>query len=252
MSAITPFLAQIWRHPIKAHGAERLDTVSLIEGETMPWDRTWAVPHEAAQTDGGSWVSCRNFTRGAGYPSLMALDAHFNAETKTIQLSHPKLSEFSFCPDDNPEAFLQWIKPILPANRPSPTGIIRSTSQGMTDQSKPWISILNLASLHSLGEKLGLTLDPRRFRGNLWIDGLAEWDERNWVGRNLTIGNVKLVVKDHIERCRATEVDPESGERDANTLSALSENWGHRDFGVFAQVTVGGSLSVGDKFEVST
>lgn len=251
MSTASPSLAQIWRHPIKAHGAERLDTVSLVEGETMPWDRTWAVPHETARTDGGSWVSCRNFARGAGYPSLMALDASFNPETETIKLTHPKLSEFSFCPDDSPEAFLQWIKPILPAGRPSPTGIIRATSQGMTDQSKPWISILNLASLRSLGKKLDMPLDPRRFRSNLWIDGIPEWDERNWIGHELSIGSVKLVVKNHITRCRATEVDPESGDRNADTLSALFENWGHRDFGVFAQVTVGGRLSVGNKFEVS-
>ena len=41
--------AALWRHPIKGHGREALETVDLTEGRTMPWDRRWAVAHEAAK-----------------------------------------------------------------------------------------------------------------------------------------------------------------------------------------------------------
>ena len=38
-------VAALWRHPIKSHGREALQTVALTAGQTMPFDRTWAVMH---------------------------------------------------------------------------------------------------------------------------------------------------------------------------------------------------------------
>ena len=31
-------VAEIWRHPVKAHGRERIDQVTLEAGKAMPWD----------------------------------------------------------------------------------------------------------------------------------------------------------------------------------------------------------------------
>ncbi|MDE0588490.1 MOSC domain-containing protein [Halocynthiibacter sp. C4] len=250
MTTASPSLAQIWRHPIKAHGAEALETVNLTAGETLPWDRVWAVPHEAAKTDGTNWVSCRNFSRGAGVPKLMAIDATLDAAKQVITLTHPDLSPISFSPDQQAAEFLNWVSSLTPEGRPRPTGIIRASGQGITDQSKPWLSILNLASLRDLSEKLGQPLDPRRFRGNLWIDGIPAWGERGLLGKSIRIGDVELNVTEHIGRCRATEANPDTGDRDLDTLGALKQNWGHTDFGVFAEVTKGGTISVSDKVEI--
>jgi hypothetical protein len=46
-----------------------------------------------------------------------------------------------------------------------------------------------------------------------------------------------------IGRCRATEANPETGRRDAPTLAALEDGWGHTRFGVYAMVRKGGSMS---------
>ena len=45
--------AHLWRHPIKGHGVEAVDAVTLAAGATMPWDRVWAIAHEAAQGGAG-------------------------------------------------------------------------------------------------------------------------------------------------------------------------------------------------------
>ncbi len=70
---MTARVAALWRHPIKSHGREALKNVSLTEGQTMPWDRRWAVAHDAAKADGSEWAECMNFSRGAKAPSLMAM-----------------------------------------------------------------------------------------------------------------------------------------------------------------------------------
>ena len=48
---MSPRVTALWRHPIKSHGREALTRARLTAGATMPWDRTWAVAHDAARTD---------------------------------------------------------------------------------------------------------------------------------------------------------------------------------------------------------
>jgi uncharacterized protein YcbX len=54
-------------------------------------------------------------------------------------------------------------------------------------------------------------------------------------------------VVEPIGRCRATEANPETGRRDAPTLAALEDGWGHTRFGVYAMVRKGGLVAVGDE-----
>ena len=81
---MTGRLAQICRHPIKGHGREDLASVRLLAGECLPWDRHWAVAHEAAKLKDG-WNPCVNFARGAKAPQLMA-------KTSRLATSHRALS----------------------------------------------------------------------------------------------------------------------------------------------------------------
>ena len=80
-------LALITRHPIKAHGRELLASVVLSEGETLPFDRRWAVAHEAARLTPG-WVSCNNFLRGVKTPQLMAMEAAMEGNRPTFVIKN--------------------------------------------------------------------------------------------------------------------------------------------------------------------
>jgi len=60
---MTGRLARICRHPIKGHGREDLASVVLSVGECLPWDRHWAVAHEAAQLEPG-WNLLRQLRQG--------------------------------------------------------------------------------------------------------------------------------------------------------------------------------------------
>ena len=243
-------LAHIWRYPIKAHGFEALDAVSLATGKTMPWDRAWAVVHEKSSADGAEWVSCGNFSRGAKAPALMAIAAKLDEASRTITLSHPDLPTMTFSPDTESDRFIAWVRPIMPAGNTSSDRIVSAQSRGMTDSDFASISLNNLATNRAIGEKLGQNLSALRWRGNLWFDGLDPWEEFNWVGNRLRIGTVELDIKERIGRCMATTANPETGKRDADTLDALKTHWGHTQFGVYGVVVKAGQINIGDKFEV--
>lgn len=240
----------LWRHPIKSHGREALNSVTLTEGMTMPWDRRWAVAHEAAETDGASWSPSANFSRGARTASLMAINAESDTDAGTVILRHPQRPELRFDPDTDQQIFLDWVKPIMPSKRRQSTRLVRVPDRGMTDTDYPSISLLNLASNNALGETLGQSLAIERWRGNIVMDGLEPWQEFEWVGRTLRIGSVHLEVHERIQRCLATATNPETGERDADTLGALNKHFGHQDFGIYATVVASGDIKVGDKIEL--
>ena len=244
---MTHEVAQIWRHPIKAIGAEPLTEVRLNAGGPLPLDRAWALL-TGTSTDTGGWQHCRNFARGCYGPELMGVTAATN--NGLITLNHPKQDAITIDPTTDSAKLVDWINAIYPAERLAPHTLIKSPDGGMADVETSAISLMSLSSLNALGEKLGQTLDPRRFRGNLWIDGDTPFEEFDWIDRELQIGDVRLKVIDRITRCRATEANPETGERDANTLKALREHWGHTDFGILAVVQNDGDVAVGDTLKV--
>ncbi|MFT3974382.1 MAG: MOSC domain-containing protein [Amaricoccus sp.] len=242
-------LASIWRHPIKAHGAEPLQAVTLQTGRTMPWDRVWAIADSRAKVEPGSadWAPCVNFSRGAKSPRLMAIRARVDEARGRVHLSQPDVPDLDVNPDDpdDARALVAWAAALAAPERPAPAFVVRA-GQGMTDSNYPTLSLLNRASLAALGDQVGKPLAEARFRGNLWLEGLAPFAEFDLVGRDLRVGAARVRVTERITRCKATMVDPETGLADADTLGALRAGWGHQDFGVYVTVTDGGRVAVGD------
>lgn len=248
---MTGSLAQIFRHPIKGHGREALASVDLSSGACLPWDRHWAVAHDAARL-GPGWNPCANFARGAKAPALMAVTSSLDVAAGTVTLRHPDWGEIVFNPDapaDLPR-FLDWVTPLNPPSRAQPVGIV-SAGRGMTDSEFPSVSILSLASLRDLSARMGHDLSVHRWRGNLWLDGAEPFAEFDWIGRHLTIGTAVLRIEERITRCTATAVDPETGHPAANTLAGLQAAYGHQDFGVYGVVIESGPIALGDRWSIA-
>ncbi len=243
---MTAHLAHIWRHPIKGIGAERVSACDITANRPLPFDRAWALLQQGGDASPG-WRLCRNFIRGAKGPSLMAITARVGGGG--VHLRHPDRPDIHICPDHPADAarLIDWITPIYPSDHPAPATLVRSPEQGMSDANFPSVSILGLASLRALSDKIGRILDPRRFRGNLWVKGLTPWQEFDWIGQTITIGPVRFKIIQPITRCRATEANPETGQRDAPILQTLRAEWGHTDFGVYATPITSGRLAENDQ-----
>jgi uncharacterized protein len=247
---VTGTLAHICRHPIKGHGWQALPQVALTRGACLPFDRHWAVAHDAAKLT-GAWVPCVNFARGAKAQTLMAITAVLDEDTRQITLTHPDIGSLTFRPDDPADLprFLEWVAPFNPPDRAQPAQIV-SVGRGMTDSAFPSVAILSMTSLRDLSARMGIDLSIHRWRGNLWLDGAAPWAEEAWVGRTLRIGGATLKVQERITRCRATMADPVTGRVNGDTLAALKAHFDHQDFGVYATVVDGGTVACGDDWAV--
>lgn len=254
---MTGALAAIYRHPLKAIGREAMDKVTLAAGAPLPWDRAFAMAHAAARpTDlQGPWAQKMNYLRGVSAPQLMAVSAHFAPATRKLTLWHPAQPDLDLDLGDLDRAsaaLAAWVAPLLPEDAPAPTRLVHLEGRAQTDVPDPWIAVNNKASHRAVAQKLGhADLSIHRWRGNLWLDGLAPWEEFDWIGKEIRIGQAVLRVQERITRCKATMANPETGRRDADTLGALEAGWDHSDFGVYAEVVTGGSISVGDLVEAA-
>ena len=110
----------LYRHPLKSHGREALDVVTVHEGQSMPFDRRWAVAHDQSTADGSAWAACANFSRGSKAPQLMAISAQLDETTGILTLTHPDRPDLSFDPDTQADQFLEWVRPLVPQDRALP------------------------------------------------------------------------------------------------------------------------------------
>ena len=229
--------------------------VTLEAGKALPWDRVWAVAHERSLFDHEHprWNPPGQFSRGASAPRLQQIEVFTDPLRRTLSFSHPDLIDITIDPEDDGDGnlFVQWITPITLGAKFLPARFVRAPGQAMTDTDFPSISLINLASHRALEGRLGRKLSPLRWRGNLLIDGLAPWEEFDLIGKTLNLGGARLEIVEPITRCRMTEANPETGRRDADTLAALRESFGHQDCGVYARVLEGGPIREGDTIEVA-
>ena len=168
-----------------------------------------------------------------------------------LTLSHPDRPTLSLAPAKDGPALIAWVRPLWPDTAPAPRTLVAAPPQGMGDNGRAELAILNLASLRALSDVIGQPLEIERFRGNLILDGLAPWEEFDWIGKSLCIGAVTLDVTARIERCRATEANPKTGLRDVQPVRALHTRWRHRDFGVYARVETGGMVARDNKVSLT-
>lgn len=246
---MTSTVASMWRHPIKAIGREEVEQVSLYAGQTMPGDRLWAVAHEASNAQNAEWSRCTNFVRAASSPALMAITCR--REGAILHLSHPDLNVLSVNPEQEPEKLLSWLAPLIPGGRAAPTRVVSAPSErGMTDTSEASITLGNLKSHRIVQARLGRSLSIHRWRCNIWVDGLAPWEEFDLVGKRFRLGSAEVEAYKRVERCEATSANPDTGRRDADLLSVL-DDYGHRDFTVALRVVSDGDVARGDPVRLS-
>ncbi|GAC1639935.1 MAG: MOSC domain-containing protein [Candidatus Dormibacteraceae bacterium] len=111
------------------------------------------------------------------------------------------------------------------------------------------VLVVNLATVAAFGVQAGMHVDHRRFRANLYVDGLAPDEEIAWVGRLVQAGDTELEVVSRCERCVIITRDPDTTSATPELLRLLSET-AETCMGVYCRVTRPGRVAVGDSVRV--
>ncbi len=248
-------IASLQRYPVKGLSPETLSSVALTKGDYFPGDRLFAVENGPAGFDP------ENPQHQPKIKFLMLMRNESLARLKTryldaittlfVEEGGREVARGDLSTREGQLAIEAFFRRFMPKELRGPPKVLTAPDGfRFTDSRRGYVSLINLASVRELEAVVGAAVDPLRFRGNIHIEGLAPWAEFDLVGQVLTTpSGVRLKVTKRIERCAATNVDPDTGIRDLEIPKSLMKAYGHFDCGIYAEVLSGGSLAVDERFE---
>ena len=108
------------------------------------------------------------------------------------------------------------------------------------------VSLLNIQSINDFQSRIDKKIETSIFRGNICIDGVEPWKEREWIGKTIKINNVLFKVEKNIPRCVAINLKPKTDDNSFNLLQLLKKNYNHFDMGVYLTALDDGGINIGD------
>jgi uncharacterized protein YcbX len=244
-------VVSLYRHPVKGFTPERLDRVELVAGQCFPCDRLYAVEDGPSGFDHAApaHISKMKFAVLAKIPEVAKARTAYDAATGVFTARAEGRPDFAgdLRGDPGRRGFEAWLADLLGDAVQGPLRVIEGPGDyRFMDSRSGYVSIVNLASVRDLADRLGRPVDPLRFRANLYVEGWPAWAENDWTGRAMTVGEARAEVLKPIVRCAATHVDPVTAERDIELVKALFDHYGHMFCGVYLKVEQGGAVVEGD------
>jgi len=133
--------------------------------------------------------------------------------------------------------------------------VVRTAQDGIGCDSLHPVTLLGDGAVAELARRMGKEIDPRRFRMLIELSGVDPHAEDGWAGTLLQAGEAVIRVGGPVGRCANITHDPDTGERDLDTLRTLIAYRGiHNekdvDFGVWGEVERPGRIRLGDAVRV--
>ena len=114
------------------------------------------------------------------------------------------------------------------------------------------VSLLNVQSINDFQKKIDKKIEIPRFRGNICIDGIKPWVEREWIGKIIKINNISFKVEQNIPRCVAINLKPQTDDDSLNLLQSLKKIYNHFEMGIYLMALDDGEINFGDKLEITS
>jgi uncharacterized protein YcbX len=253
-SPIASRIAALYRYPVKGLSAERLAAVELAIGKTIPMDRAFALENGPSGFDPASptWEPKIKFLCLMKNARIAALSTRYDDATGvfTVARDGRMIIEARLHNAGGRAAIERFLQDYMGEEARGTIRLLHAPGHSFSDLARKVVSIINLESLATLERVLTRKVHPLRFRGNVYVEGMPAWSEAGLVGHTLKIGAARLRVVKPIQRCAATEVDPETALRDIDVPDALYRLTGEDDCGIYAEVIGAGKIADGDPVAV--
>jgi uncharacterized protein YcbX len=209
-------VSEIWRYPVKSLKGERLNETKITKFG-IPGDRQIAV----IRTINGRFLTSRS------RPKLLALQGSINANGVPTINGHPW---------DSAEA-LQLVR--------------EAAGEPVTLQKIPAPQAFDVLPLlvATDGAARYLNIDHRRLRPNILLADVPELEERNWPGRTIAIGDVRIYAEKLRDRCVMTTFDPDTQAQDPSVLLRIVREL-DGSTALDSSVITPGKIHVGDQAQI--
>ncbi len=254
-------VAALFRYPVKGLSPEALDRVRLSPGRCLPEDRRFALalPSTRFDPENPQWLPKTRFAMLMRDEKLAELATRFDADTSELTIAHhgTEAVRASLADPEGCRRISEFFATFLGDSVEQPLRVVAAPGHAFADaRRKPnasadqYVSLINRASIAALETAVAAPVDKLRFRANVYFDGAPAWAELDWLEREITLGDARLRIIAPITRCAATQVNPDTAQRDLDIPAALQRHFGHNLMGVYGEVIAGGEVALGDPLVV--
>ena len=117
---------------------------------------------------------------------------------------------------------MEKLHALLPDRFPEPRLCRRKAAMQCTG---PLVSLKGTASLEDFSHFTHKSVDNRRFRLNLIIETQTPFEEFDWAGKHICIGDVEFEIIEPVGRCAAINVDPGTADASQDYLQTMRQIW---------------------------
>lgn len=243
--------------PIKGLSPQAHQSAPLKTGDGFPGDRLFGFAKASSGFDPADPkpLPKHNFIVLLQHARLAGLETGFDHESRvlTIRTKDAADMRFDMNTQEGADGASEFLTRLLGLKEQEVPFFASAFPHRFTDASVASttlmnaISFINLDSVRAFESEIGREVDARRFRGNIVFDGWPAFSELDLVGRHFRVGGVSFNILHRTQRCLATEVNPDTAERDMKLPNLLKKAYGHFDMGIYAEVLNDGVISVGDE-----
>ena len=246
--------------PVKSLSFQSINSCQIKKNLGMPNDRIFAfsrgIDYEKAKTieKNPKERKLNNFLTLKNSPVLNKYNFSYNGNKLTLILDGEEIISIS-ADDQNEKSSLSKKLFELESTLINPIILLKNTEYPFYDTSHSnnvfnSISLINLNSIKDFENKIEEDVEFQRFRGNLYVDGISAWEERNWINKIIKINNTSFKVEKNIPRCVAINLKPKTDDNSLNLLNSLKKTYNHFDMGVYLTALDDGNINVGDHVEL--
>jgi uncharacterized protein len=251
---IRPEVVSLYRYPVKGLSPQKLEAITIAAGETIPYDRAYAIENGPGRFDPENprHLPKVNFLMLMRNERLAALETQFDDETHMLTISRDgkQVTQGALTSKLGRQIIEQFIAGYMKGELKGPPRIVSAPGHSFSDVAAKCVHLVNLETVRDLESVVGKELDPLRFRANLYFKGAEAWAEKRWMDQVIAIGETRLKVFAETVRCDATNVNPQTAERDTAIPPTLQNSYGEPSLGIYARVIEGGTIRPGDAIEL--
>ena len=247
--------------PVKSLSFQSINSCQIKKNLGMPNDRIFAFSR-GVDTEKAKIIEknpkerkLNNFLTLKNSPVLNKYNFSYDGNKLTLISNGEEIISIS-ADDQNEKSLLSKKLFELENTLANPIILLKNTEYPFYDTSHSnnvfnSISLININSIKDFENKIGEDIEFQRFRGNLYIDGISAWEERNWINKTIKINNTLFKVEKNIPRCVAINLKPKTEDNSLNLLNSLKKTYNHFDMGVYLTALSNGKVNVGDKLELT-
>jgi MOSC domain-containing protein len=209
-------VSEIWRYPVKSLKGEQLNETEITKFG-IPGDRQIVV----IRTINGRFLTSRS------KPKLLGLQGSINADGVSTINGHLW----------NSSEALELVR--------------EAAGEAVTLKEVPAPQAFDILPLlvATDGAARYLNIDHRRLRPNILLADVPDLEERNWPGRVIAIGDVRIHAEKLRDRCVMTTFDPDTQAQDPSVLLRIVREL-DGSTALDSSVITPGKIRVGDQAHI--